>query len=802
VKSFVLRTACVAFALALLPLGVRSATVSYAPPAGSLPAGRYHGVPYSAVLPSGRLVTPAGTSIVTGMNSLGVVLSPDGRYAITTNDDESGGSVRSALDPDASGGYSLTVIDTTRMVSVMHYRAPNETFYGGLAAVRDTSNSSQALVFAAGGASNAVYVFDLDAAGRLAPDARHVIAVPAPTDAAFADRGISFPSALLASNDGRRIYVVSAGGQSVAAIDVATRRLLSAPQRVGFSPSGVAVAGARLLVTNEGLMRYGRLPVPLTSPAFGAPPANASEASSLSEIALDAGGGLAGPSGALPMDTPPDGLRLVGGAHPTAIVTTTDAGYAFVAMTNVDRIATVALGATPHVAGGTELRLFDRGPYGTQPTALALSRDASRLYVALTGLDAIAVIDARDPLHLHRLGLIPTGWAPSALALSADDRTLFVANQNGFGYDASFAGNPETGADARAVWSTLERIDLAEVKLAETTRAALAATRNVVAMPAPLPPAIHNVVLLVEGDKNYDEVLGDLGVGPGAPSFALYPAADTPNLHALARRFGLAGNFFGEPGGDALQVTGGIASAFTERTVPVQLARRPLGFANEEPEDMLRLGTVFHELSRHDLSFRDYGGFLDVSGTTPAGYTQNVPVPAVLADHVDPNYPAFSANVPDATRAAEFVRDFGALSAAHRQPRFAYVALPGGGDGAAGTAAAEASVVDGDRALGTIVDFLSHLPSWRTTVVFVLPASASTGRDHIDASRTYALAISPFVKHGYLGMRHLSTASVLKTIDRVFKLPPLSLGDLLANDLGDFFGTRPDVRPYEAATAP
>ena len=156
----------------------------------------------------------------------------------------------------------------------------------------------------------------------------------------------------------------------------------------------------------------------------------------------------AGPAESLRMDPTPDGLRLVGGAHPTAIVTTANADYAFVAMTNVDRIATVALGATPHVVGGTELRLFDRGPYGTQPTALALSRDASRLYVALTGLDAVAVIDARDPLHLHRLGLIPTGWSPSALALSADDRTLYVANQNGLGHDAGFVGDPLTGADA------------------------------------------------------------------------------------------------------------------------------------------------------------------------------------------------------------------------------------------------------------------------------------------------------------------------------------------------------------------
>jgi DNA-binding beta-propeller fold protein YncE len=746
------------------------------------------------------LVTPAGTSIVTGMNSLGVVLSPDGRYAITSNDDEREALARSALDPDAGGGYSLTVVDTARMLAVSHYRAPGETFFSGLAAVKDPRDPAQTLVFAAGGASNAVYAFVLDSAGRLVPDARHTIAIPGPFDAGFADRGISFPATLLASGDGRRVYVVDAGGESVAAIDTATRRLLAAPRRVGFSPSGAAVAGSRLLVTNEGLMRYALLPSAAPMPAFEQPPSDPQNASSLSSLPLDANGALAGPADSLSMDGAPDGLRIVGGAHPTAIVTTADGAYAFVAMTNVDRIATVALGATPHVAGGTELRLFDRGPYGTQPTALALSGDASRLYVALAGLDAIAVIDARDPLHLHRLGLIPTGWAPSALALSADGRTLFVANQKGLGHDADFVGNPATGADAGAVWSTLQRIDLAQVKLSDTTRATLGAARNVVAVPPAPPRVIHNVVLVVEGDKNYDEVLGDLGAGPGAPSFTLYGESVTPNLHALARRFGLAGNIYAEAGGSAQDVVaGGIASAFTERMAGVREARRPLGFADEDPEDAPRLGTVFHELERHNLSFRDYGGFLDVSGTTPGGYTQNVPAPAVLAGRVDLNYPAWNSRLPDAVRAAEFVRDFGALSAAHRQPRFAYVALPAGADNPQGAAPAEEAVVDGDRALGTIVDFLSHLPSWRTTVVIVLPAGARMGRDHIDASRTFALVISPYVKHGYIGMRHLSTASVLKTVERLFVLPPLSLGDLLANDMSDFFGTRPDLRPYVAA---
>jgi DNA-binding beta-propeller fold protein YncE len=753
------------------------------------------------VLPSGRLVTPAGTSIVTGMNTLGVTLSPDGRYAITSNDAEGEAGARSTIDPAASGGYSLTVVDTTRMTATAHYRAPSETFYGGLTAVRDAHDPSQTVVFAAGGASNVVYAFDLDATGQLVPDAQHTIAIPGPADTAFADRSISFPSALIASSDGRRVYVVSMAGQSVAVIDVATRRLLSAPKRVGFAPSGVAVAGTRLLVTNEGMLRYGVLPAPVAAPSFDRLPSDPLNASSLSLLALGGDGDLAGASDALPMDAAPDGFRLVGGAHPTAIATTSNGAYAFVAMTNVDRIATVALGATPHVVGGTELRLFDRGPYGTQPTALALSHDASRLYVALSGLDAIAVIDARDPLHLHRLGLIPTGWAPSAVTLSADDRTLYVANQKGFGHEPDFVGGIVAGVDAGAIWSTLERIDLSQVKLADTTRATLGAARNVVAVPAPLPKAIRNVVLIVEDGKSYDEMLGDLGAGPGAATFTVFGARVTPNLHALARRYGLAGNMFASAtsaGTGAQTIAGGLTTAYTDRTAGVRAARRPLGYDNEDPEDSARLGTVFNELARHQLSFRNYGGLLGVSGTTPDGIVQNVPAPAILAGHTDQAYPTRTSAGSDTARAAEFVRDYGALAVMRRAPRFAYVALPAGSSAMPGAAPTAASIAEGDRALGTIVEGLSKLPSWHTTAIVVVPADARSGRDHIEASRTFALVISPYAKRGYIGMRHLSTASILKFVDHAFSLPALSLGDLLANDMGDFFTSKPDLRPYAA----
>ena len=72
------------------------------------------------------------------------------------------------------------------------------------------------------------------------------------------------------------------------------------------------------------------------------------------------------------------------------------------------------------------------------------------------------MIDARDPVHLHRLGLIPTGWYPTALALASDDRTLYVVNTKGYGHDAGFTGDPSIFADSNAVWSTLQKIDLAD----------------------------------------------------------------------------------------------------------------------------------------------------------------------------------------------------------------------------------------------------------------------------------------------------------------------------------------------------
>ena len=814
----IVRTACAAVLVAVAPPGVGAAIapppVTYAAPAGALPAGHLGGLTYNAVLPSGRQVTPAGRSVVVGMDALGVALSPDGRFAIVSNDAERGAEIRSAVDPSTFGGYSLAVVDTETMTVVDRYRAPGESYFAGVTALRDPQESARTLVLAAGGASNAVYAFTLGADGKLAPDRNHTIAVPGPRDAGFADAGRSFPATLTAAPDGRHAYVVNQLGGSVAAIDTATRRLAGAPRSVGFFPFGLALAGPRVLVTNEGLLRYGTLAAPLAAPPFRTTPPDPARASSLSLVGLAADGTFAGDAvAAVPMDPTPDGLRTVGGAHPTAVVATPNGGFAFISMAGVDRIATVELGAAPRVAGGVELRLFDRGPYGTQPTALALSRDGSRLYVALTGLDAVAVIDAHDPVHLHRLGLIPTGWAPSALALSADDRTLFVANAKGFGHDNGFTGDPSTQGDANAVWATLQRIDLADVRLVEATRATLAATRRVAAKAPAYPAAIRNVVLIVEDRKTFDAVLGDLGYGPADPAFVTFGESVTPNLHALARRFALAGNFFAdaeESDAGAQFVTAGIAMPYTARTAPLANGRAP--FVHQNPEDYPRAGYIFHALARHNISFRDYGALVRVAGYTadvtgaggPSGrYTLDVPAPAILDGHVDLRYPGPNPGVRDEQRADEFIRDFAVQVASAQVPRFTAIWLPAGpGLPAAAAPPAAEQVADGDRALGKIVSYLSQLPSWRNTAIFVLPTDAQGARDHVDEHRTYALVISPYAKRRYVGMQHTSTASVLKTIDGIFRLPALSLGDLLATDMSDFFTATPDPRPVEAIAVP
>ena len=851
-----------ALCLGLLSVArAESRTVAHAPPVAFsapekfLAAGPLGANDYQAVLPSGRIVKPEGASVVVGMNPLGVALSVDGRFAIVTNDDEREGSVMSALVPSVGGGYSLSVVDTSTMRVVDHYRSPGAKFFLGVLATQDPRDPSTTLVLASGGPSNVVYVFTLDAAGHLTLDAVPSIAMPVPYDARFADAQHAYPGTIIAAGDGLHAYVVNELGANITTIDLSTRKVSGSSPAVGYFPYGAARAGSRLLVTNEGLMRYAVLGAPSDTPAFTSVRADPEHASSLSVLPIAPGGKL-GSAVNLALDHAPDGLAIVGGAHPTAIAVTPDNAFAFVTMTNVDRIATISLKGTPHAVGGTELRLFDRAPYGTQPNALALSKDGQRLYVALAGLDAIAVLDARDPVHLHRLGLIPTGWYPSAIALSADDRTLYVVNAKGFGHERGFRGGLprvrdsaghvlQVGADSNTIWGTLQRVDLTRLNLKVQTRDALAFTRAT--KPAVFNPVlpqvpsagrskvIDHVVMILQENKTYDSMLGDLTdangrpYGPGDPNLVAFGESVTPNLHELARTFGLTGNFFAdaeESDAGHQFAAGGITTVYSEKTLLAKGGRAPLVNKNEDPEDYPRAGYIFNNLARHRMTFRDYGDFMRVAGydegrapdpktddpafvnmadrqapTKGLGgkYSLDVPALGILGGHTDLNYPGWNLRIRDERRAREFIRDYGALVSAGKTPQFTYIWLPDDHGGAGkDIPPLPEEVADGDRALGMIVEYLTHLPTWRSTAIFITPDDAQSTRDHVNEHRSYAIVVSPYARRRHVGMVHLSTVSVLKTEEELLGLPALSLGDLLATDMSDFFTTRPNLEPFRA----
>ncbi len=797
------------------------------------------------------------------MNALGVALSPDGRFAIVSNDDERQESARSLLDPRVHGGYSLSVVDTHSMKLVDQFVDPTGkiSYFSGIVSLDDPAHSGQTLVLASGGGDNALHFYDLSAAGALSPDATPSVDIPGPSDAAFANRDHSFPGSIALSRDKRFVYVVDNLGNDVAVIDIPARRLVGSRASVGYFPFGVALAGDQLLVTDEGLQRYPMFSQPVRTPEFRGVTAD-QNASALSVIALSAdGGSLAGNTSTVAMDPTPNGVEAVGGAHPTSIAASPSRGYAFVTMTNVDRIATVALKPTPHVVAGLDLRLFYRAPYGTQPIGAILSKDGRRLYVALSGLDAVAVIDSSNPLRLRRLGLIPTGWYPTALALSADGRYLYVANAKGKGQDKGFQGGPpfNTGSkgqiyqafgDSNTIWATLQQIDLHKFSLLTDTRTVLGYTRLPHAAYAnPIVPPqrslrkssrIKHVVLILEENKTFDSMLGDLKddagrpYGNGDPNLVSFGQSITPNLHELARTFGIADNFYadGDESDAGHQFTaGGITSSYSERTLLVKDGRGDLVNKNEDVEDYPRAGYIFNGLAHQGATYRDYGDLIRISGydegrahdpraddpnfvsmadqsapTAGLGglYDVNVPALAALKDHVDLDYPGWNLRIRDVRRAKEFIRDYAATNLGGAAvPAFTYIWLPDdhGGRGADIPPLPE-EVADGDRALGMVVEYLTHLPSWSSTAIFIMPDDAQSSRDHVNEHRSYAIVVSPYAKRRYIGKRHTSTVSVLKTEEEMLGLPPLALGDLLATDLSDFFTTNANLSPYTKIDVP
>ncbi|HKE37293.1 MAG TPA: bifunctional YncE family protein/alkaline phosphatase family protein [Candidatus Baltobacteraceae bacterium] len=775
-----------AAAMAAVLLGAthkQAPLIVYSAPAGDRPAGADNVHPTNAILPNGRIAAPSGASVFVGTTPLGMALSPDGRYVVVTNgDDRTGGLPIPNIEPPPAIGYSLAVVDVQTMGLVSVYRNQG-TFFMGVATTHDLRSPGQTLVLASDGGAGAVDVFRLDSGGQLTPDGQPI---PLPPNAL----GHAFPAGIAVEPNGRYAYVADNLGGTIDVLDLNSRasvRVLPA----GNAPFNVSADGSHVLASAAGLAAYHPLQLPAKQPQFAAPAFDAQRSSVVSVIGLAGTGDVAGDPAVVRMDQTPDGTQLVGGAAPGSIVLAPGGREAYVALPNVDRVAVISLDAQPRVVRGLDLRLFPDAPFGAVPSGQAIGRDGKRLYVALAGLNAVAVLDARMPTR-YRYGLIPTAWYPTALALSPDGRFLFVLNTK--------------GVDGFGI---LQRVDLKHTSLVKTTLDTLRYNRTPAAAKfnAVIPPlrsnkrstAIDHVVYVSVGTQTYDAILGDLknpggeAHGNGAENYANYPESVTPNLHALARGYALADNFYApddNPDASVVSALVGQPTIFTELTTPVEAIRSPLNGHGQDPEDYGRAGYLFNAMARAGLSYRDYGGLLRLAGYREGVYRFDVPALAGLANNVDLDYSGWDPRIDDAHRAAEFERDMQRFVASDAEPAFTYVWLP--------AATAQGGIAAADRALGAIVDYLSHTPHWSSTAIFIVPDAATEGTDHVNRLRSYALVVSPLARRGFVGHAHLSVPSVVKTEEEILGLQPLTLSDLLATDMADFFLDAPAPEPYQA----
>jgi hypothetical protein len=157
--------------------------------------------------------------------------------------------------------------------------------------------------------------------------------------------------------------------------------------------------------------------------------------------------------------------------------------------------------------------------------------------------------------------------------------------------------------------------------------------------------------------------------------------------------------------------------------------------------------------------------------------------------------------MPDVYRAHLFLEELKTFERKGELPNLLYITLPcDHTDGTKpGFPTPRAMVADNDLALGRIVEGLSRSKFWKDLCIFVVEDDPQAGFDHVDAHRTVALVISPYVRRKYVDHTCYNQTGMVKTIELLLGLPPMNQLDLSATAMRSCFQDRPDLTPYTAA---
>ena len=724
--------------------------------------------------PVGWEVTPAGKQTKLGDLPVNAVASPDGRWLVVSNAGQ------------ATQSLQVVDTDTGTVTQTIEYRSP-EAVFTGLAFNHDGSK-----LYASGGGNNKIRTYTVTA-GTLVEGA----SIPLPTTSADGKKINPYPAGIALTPDDGHLLVADRLADAVTDIDLSTGQARTVG--VGHAPFAVVIShdGEQAWVTEQG-------------------------AKTVTE--LDISSGKLEPT-----------RRITVGTHPNQALLNESGSRLFVANGDSDEVSVIDTGS------GTVVRTISLAPYdgalvGSTPVALALSDDEQTLYVANAGNNDVAVVD----LATSRVaGLIPTAWYPTSVVRVGG--RLFVTNAKGLGAGPNNGPgqpNPEdpgpkdpakyVGSMMVGTLSVIGGFDADQLKTwTEKVREnnGFDDEGKVTAPDSPVVPhtpgqgsPIKHVIYVVKENRTYDQVFGDLGKGHGDPSLNLFGNESASNSRALENQFVTFDNFYADAEISAQGWNWAVAAnsnPYSEEGWPANYSGRnhpypsengnPAQAPNEDPANAY----IWDRLANAGISFRNYGFYVENENNT---FHADDPL---LEKNTDHNFRGYDLACPDASRdltakrsdcglprIEEWEREFQGYVEHNNLPTMEFIRLPN--DHTAGTRVGwgtpKAYVADNDLAVGKLVDAVSHSKYWKNTAIFVTEDDAQNGPDHIDAHRTTSWVISPYTRTGAVDSTFYSTASMLRTMELIVGLTPMTQFDAYSTPMSAAFTARPNFTPYDVIT--
>ena len=514
--------------------------------------------------------------------------------------------------------------------------------------------------------------------------------------------------------------------------------------------------------------------------------------------------------------------------HPNEIIQNRTGKYLFVANASDNSVSVIDAKARK-VIEVISTALYPTRLSGSTTNGLALSEDEKTLYVANADNNCLAVFNVSNPGKSSSKGFIPTGWYPTNVRVAG--KKIFVSNGKGF----TSMANPDGPQPFKKTDDSGVHIGISAQKEVQYIGGLFKGTLSIIDQPTdtqlqsfskqvyantpynkqtevmskglannPVPNVqggkspIKYVFYVIKENRTYDQVFGDIKEGNGDPNLCLFPDKVTPNHHALAREFVLLDNFYvdSEVSADGHNWSmAAYATDYTEKTWPTSYGSRGGTYDYEGSRQIAypRDGYIWDYAKRAGISYRSYGAFVTKDGPTTKS----------LIGHTAEKYPSYNLDIKDIDRIAAFKLDFDSLLAINAVAQFNTIRL--GNDHTSGQRIGKltptAHVADNDLALGLLVEHISNSSIWKESAIFVLEDDAQNGPDHIDAHRSPAFVISPYIKRNSVNSSMFSTSGMLRTIELILGLPPMSQYDAAAVPFSDCFTTKPDFKPYRVRPA-